>query len=594
MYMQCDLCTFICRPLAALFLKHYKTHSSTSEKYAKLAKYAGMSIRRLEEQTRLSQVKQNLLDKFRCAKCSKSFTQRKSYHRHLKIHEKKVYHCQKCNCAFKSTVAFRSHQQRHRKKKTSLFCDLCGKHFRSKDGYKYHRQNKCIQYTCHVCAKTLKGKPALVEHLKTEHDMDNASDLEHAGLKSSSSQTSMCFVCGKIIKNINLQRHMMVHNEEKPFVCDLCGKRFKFKNAIRDHMMVKLGMKDYVCEICGRKFVKRSYLNKHLRFHNMSKEEQKRYRCDVCNKKFSELRLLVAHRRVSHDGEKPFSCDLCGKAYSSKISLRNHLLREVICVLCDEIFISNELLKQHVISGHNVKKYREEVNKRIEVQSSFVYPCDICGRRFTSEERYRQHILVEVKCEFCGVQCVHNEELKAHIEIHHNLQEYRKIMSLRWRKRIRLGNADSAEYACNLCGKKLFYKRTLLLHMRMHSGLKPYKCEYCNKAYTSKHSLNVHLISEMNLRKYVCSYCGKRYNFNSDLIVHVKQRHETRQFSCHVCGKEFGLLKYLKDHSTIHSREKPFNCEKCNLGFRLKKFLLRHNRKYHVEGVVEIVTADEV
>lgn len=584
-YMQCDKCPFICRPLMSLFLKHYKTHITDGNSM-------WSNIREFEKTVPEVDVEPVLtVATYKCDKCPKEYGKRKSLCRHLKTHDKRIYKCKKCGCKFKTITAFRAHKERHKRKQEQYFCGQCGKCFRSKDGYKYHRANRCILGECKVCGETLNGAVAMKEHMRSIHDVLVSDTEEERRLEASS---SMCSVCGKIVKDINLDRHMITHTEERPFVCQLCGKRFKFKSAIRDHMMIKLGMKDYICEICGRKFVKKCYLTKHVKFHVTSAEDEKQWRCEICGKQFRDKKLALAHRRSSHDAEKPFSCDLCSKSYTTKACLRQHLLREVICLLCDEIFTSNDLLKQHVISNHTLERYRKAANHEIVSESSFVYPCDICGRRFTSEERYEQHIASESICELCDARFTKSDQLKTHIENKHDPQEYRKIMSLRRRKRIKLGDVNSTEYTCSLCGKKLFYKRTLLLHMRQHSGLKPFKCEYCNKAYTSKHSLNAHLVSEMNLRKFVCSYCGKRYNFNSDLVVHVKQRHQTRQFSCHVCGKQFGLLKYLRDHSTIHSQVKPFNCDECGIGFRLKKFLLRHNKKYHPEEQqvfdVEVVT----
>lgn len=576
-YMQCDKCDFICRPLMTLFLKHYQTHADCLENTI-LSDYIEDLRNDVNESESVEPTMPSVVGKrFQCSKCTKSFNQRKSFCRHLKIHEKRVYPCNECECKFKTKLAFKAHKERHRRPKELLHCDQCDKDFRSKDGYKYHRENRCILIKCRLCEQTFGQTVDLKEHMKLSHDITLPdTEQEH----QFEAQTGMCFICGKIVKDSNLERHMRVHMEEKPFVCDLCGKRFKFKSAIRDHMMIKLGMKDYVCEICGRKFVKKCYLNKHIRFHAGNKD-QKNLQCDVCSEQFVDKKLYILHKRSSHDPEKPFLCDLCNKSYTSKASLRQHLVREVICTLCDEIFTSNDLLKQHVILVHTLMQYREAVNDENDSNAAFVYPCEICGRKFTSEERYKQHQLTELSCELCYSKFTQNEDLKIHIENKHDPTEHRKVMSLRWKKNIKLGGIKSAEFPCDICGKKLFYRRTLLLHMRMHSGLKPYKCEYCNKAYTSKHSLNAHLISEKNLRKFACSYCGKRYNFNSDLIIHVKQRHESRQFSCHVCGKKFGLLKYLKDHSTIHSQVKPFNCEKCKMGFRLRKFLIRHNKKYH-------------
>lgn len=575
-YMQCDLCQFICRPLSSLFTRHYASHfisnpASNPLLDCLLAPVPPEQLVSVNEETPPRR------KVYKCHKCAKRFYMLTNYRRHMRNKHKPPFRCRLCSCTYRSKIAYLAHCQRHNRPKAIFHCELCSRQFRSKDGLAYHRRNTCLPYKCQHCERTLPTTAQLQQHLREEHqDEASSAQLRH----SDASVQCVCFVCGKTVKEMNLGRHMLVHKEERPFICDLCGKCFKFKGALREHILTELGMKDYVCEVCGRKFVKRCYLMKHLRqLHQCAPKRS--FECDLCDAQFTDQSQLRIHRRQHKD----LSCELCAGTFESQAQFQEHQLTELVCHLCHEMFASNERLRQHVMASHKVAQYRQTMTAGST--SSVVYPCELCGRKFTSLVKFNEHALTEKKCELCETVFDTYTTLRQHVESVHNLLEYRKVAHLRWRNSMKAGaneRQERTEYKCSFCDKKLFYKRTLMLHERMHTGLKPYKCERCDKTFVSKPSLRAHLVAEMNLRKFTCQHCPKRYNFQADLLAHLKQCHKKRQYSCHVCGREFGLLKCLKDHLTMHSAEKRFTCDKCNLSFRLKKFLVRHSRKYHQEA----------
>lgn len=47
-------------------------------------------------------------------------------------------------------------------------------------------------------------------------------------------------------------------------------------------------------------------------------------------------------------------------------------------------------------------------------------------------------------------------------------------------------------HACSVCGKIFPAKSHVKVHMRVHTGAKPYECEMCGKRFSQKNNLKTH------------------------------------------------------------------------------------------------------
>ena len=249
---------------------------------------------------------------------------------------------------------------------------------------------------------------------------DSEKFKKHMFIHLKKSTIISCIQCGytgsrcrsqKIALKEHLARRGPLHNDE----CSQCSKKMSSYEAYQDHVKEEhYNIWKYKCGNldCGEIFNTSEECKKHNRSVHKQKHPRKKYipkpQDGICDQCGTYAKSLHTHKLVNHGD--PVVCTNCGKKYATAYSLKLHIKKvhvKVICPKCGDLV--------HDLYGHTRRKHTTESDRP--------HACETCGKRFwekfTLEEHYNVHTGAKpFKCKFCSTGFGSHGTMRMHERSH--------------------------------------------------------------------------------------------------------------------------------------------------------------------------------
>ncbi|XP_037805814.1 zinc finger protein 845-like [Lucilia sericata] len=557
-----------------------------------------------------------------CELCKEMFERRQLLLKHqLELHNDLTlpFVCKDCKQQFVSHDLLQQHLKRvcwNEHRRIAQQCEHCNNRFIWPNNLQIHReiQHSMVQvikqhsdanelHYCLLCPQTFKSIDDLHDHLSDHHltpvDVKTAESILHSTWWPNGEKRIMCKKCGLLFPSmVSLREHFSPNNPN-----NLCGNQHLLANySITNQKGFELHLNldsetdeeddlevthrkmppPYKCSICSMSFKRKHQLTQHQRStHNYESLELK---CDRCIFRTASKKILDYHKVMQcFNIEKQYKCNQCNFKFMWQENLENHIKL---------IHTSNNVAK--TIVGQSESVTNNDLQSTSHDNKSF--QCDQCEMVFARNSDLQEHLQLHsaehpYKCTFCKESFKHREVLIIHIRSHavqrryqcefeDCTEEFPSSLDLELHTQIHTRDkptpSANGKWKCPYCGIFLASNGGLTIHVRLHTGERPYKCDFCEKGFTRRSDLTEHIRKHTDERPYKCTHCDKAFSKRQRLNEHNLVHTGERPHLCPFCKKSFRKRNYYNLHLRMHTGVKPHKCGVCDQAFTCGAYLKKH------------------
>ncbi|PRD24066.1 UNVERIFIED_CONTAM: zinc finger protein [Trichonephila clavipes] len=251
--------------------------------------------------------------------------------------------------------------------------------------------------------------------------------------------------------------------------------------------------------------------------------------------------MFKAIKRLILSGLKPHTCKLCNDCYVCHACMRERNQIRQCCygVSEDELDILHEELRKNFNllypkrensfkndSDEDVSQCGKNTSQNCSVNSDGwdSLKCSMCGKIFKTEFTLTRHFNAHVKagekykCKTCEKCFANNQDLGKHTKIHKTVEDKSRI--------------------CMYCEKAFSSYYYLKIHIRRHTGERPFICELCNSGFTTKSILKIHYRTH-DLQSDAVQPLTKSSSFDSDGEISNQQEFDPNIYEELISYKDF-------------------------------------------------------
>ncbi|XP_060834849.1 zinc finger Y-chromosomal protein 1-like isoform X3 [Rhopalosiphum padi] len=256
------------------------------------------------------------------------------------------------------------------------------------------------------------------------------------------------------------------------------------------------------------------------------------------------------------------------------------------CLHCEYLTFRKQNLIVHLKEKHEIKKQQEtKVNNGTSntTRTTEVFLCTLCKMTYNTLDKCKEH-MAQV-CKKYTTTTYHN--LVNHVSMKHNKTlscvdcgaEFDDSIKLQ-NHRVFHSKAKSVnkerwymEKTCVICNMVLANSKSLKLHTKnVHLKLKPYVCQVCNHGSATKYMMQVHMRQHTGEKPFKCDAqdCNFKTGDHNSLRRHKLRHSEERPYKCTHCDYKCIQVTALKSHITNNHRDKMdnsyYSCNRCTFG----------------------------